>query len=248
VTKTSSLFTLALFFVSFLFLFATTCESGECVKSGFIVAIDVGHTKENSGATSATGIPEYSFNKVMAESLIQELKKGGYTKSFIVGDNSLKGRAAVANQRKASLLLSIHHDSVQPRYLSKWVHGGRVHLYSDKYSGFSIFFSQKNGAPDQSMLFACLLGAEMLKEGLLPSLHHAERIEEEDRQLVDKSRGIYRYDGLAVLKRATMPAILLECGIIVNRREEELLNSPTYRMRIVAAIQRAITTYCVTQK
>ena len=88
----------------------------------------------------------------------------------------------------------------------------------------------------------------MVKEDLLPSLHHAEKIEGENRELIDKNRGIYRYDGLAVLKGATMPAVLLECGIIVNRREEELLNDPAYRMRIVAAIQRAITTYCATQE
>lgn len=223
------------------------CESGQCIKSGFVVALDVGHTKENGGATSATGLPEYTYNRTMGETLIQELKEGGYTKSFIVAGNSLKERALSANQRGASLLLSIHHDSVQPRYLAKWIYGGRVHLYCDKYRGFSIFYSQKNGAADQSLFFANLLGAELLKEGLSPSLHHAEHIEGENRQLVDENRGIYRYDGLAVLKGTTMPAILIECGIIVNTQEEALLNSPEYRKRITAAIQRAITTYCATR-
>jgi N-acetylmuramoyl-L-alanine amidase len=37
-----------------------------------------------------------------------------------------------------------------------------------------------------------------------------------------------------------MPAVLLECGVIVNRTEEENLNSPVYRKRLVDAICRAI--------
>ena len=122
-----------------------------------------------------------------------------------------------------------------------------MHLYCDKYKGFSLFYSQENGAADRSLFFAKLLGAELLKEGLSPSLHHAEHVKGENRQLVDKDRGIYRYDGLAVLKGTTMPAILIECGIIVNTREEALLNSPEYRKGITAAIQRVITTYCATQ-
>jgi N-acetylmuramoyl-L-alanine amidase len=43
-----------------------------------------------------------------------------------------------------------------------------------------------------------------------------------------------------VLKTAKMPAVLLECGVIVNRTEEENLNNPTYRKRLVEAICRAI--------
>ena len=246
-TKTRSVLICAFFCMYFLLPFSIICESGECIRSDFVVAVDAGHTKENGGATSATGIPEYSFNIRMAESLIRELKKEGYTRSFLIGDNSLEGRTVAANQRNADLLLSIHHDSVQQRYLSKWFHGGRTHLYCDKYRGFSIFYSQQNGAPDRSLLFAGLLGTEMLKQGLSPSLHHAERIEGENRRLLDREKGIYRYDGLVVLKGALMPAVLLECGIIVNRQEEELLNDAAYRMRIVTAIRRAITAYCATQ-
>jgi N-acetylmuramoyl-L-alanine amidase len=45
---------------------------------------------------------------------------------------------------------------------------------------------------------------------------------------------------LVVLKTATMPAILLECGVIVNRTDEENLNNPAYRKRLVEAICRAV--------
>lgn len=234
----------SIFLVVLLIFTIHSVARGECIKSGFILAIDVGHSERNGGATSATGVREYAFNKAVAEGLIKELKKEGHIKPYLLGDNSLKDRVAFANKRNTNLLLSLHHDSVQPRYLSKWTHRGRIHMYSDKYKGYSIFYSQKNGASRQSLHFANLLGLEMLKAGLAPSLHHVERIEGENRELIDGERGIYRYDDLIMLKGSIMPAVLLECGIIVNRQEEELLRDPAYRIKIVTAIRRAISTYC----
>jgi N-acetylmuramoyl-L-alanine amidase len=58
--------------------------------------------------------------------------------------------------------------------------------------------------------------------------------------IVDKEKGIYAFDDLVVLKTATMPAVLLECGVIVNRTDEENLNNPAYRKRLVEAICRAV--------
>jgi N-acetylmuramoyl-L-alanine amidase len=98
--------------------------------------------------------------------------------------------------------------------------------------------------PQKSLLFAGILGTEMLKEGFSPSLHHAEKIEGENRKLVDKNRGIYEYDDLIILKNAKMAAVLLECGIIVNRNEEEQLSDPTNRRKIVLAILRSLDNYC----
>jgi N-acetylmuramoyl-L-alanine amidase len=68
-------------------------------------------------------------------------------------------------------------------------------------------------------------------------LHHAEQ---EKRPLLDKEKGVYAFDDLVVLKVAKMPAVLLECGVIVNRTEEEKLNDPVYRKRLIGAIDRAI--------
>jgi hypothetical protein len=43
-----------------------------------------------------------------------------------------------------------------------------------------------------------------------------------------------------VLKGARMPAVLLECGVIVNRAEEEQLNTVEYRNRLTKTIETAI--------
>jgi N-acetylmuramoyl-L-alanine amidase len=43
-----------------------------------------------------------------------------------------------------------------------------------------------------------------------------------------------------------MPAVLLECGVIVNRKEEQDLNSAKYRNRMIVAIESAIAKYADT--
>lgn len=219
-----------------------------CVKQNFIVALDIGHSRLKPGALSARGVPEYEFNQEVVRLLLKEMLYEGYTKSFTISlndeDVALITRADIANRREADLLLSIHHDSVQPRYLRQWTFNGKKYFYSDTYKGFSIFYSDKNGMPQKSLLFAGILGTEMLKEGFSPSLHHAEKIEGENRKLVNKNKGIYEYDDLIILKNAKMAAVLLECGIIVNRNEEEQLCDPTNRRKIVLAIVRSLDNYC----
>jgi len=220
----------------------------KCVRQNFIVALDIGHSRLKPGALSARGVAEYEFNQKVVRLLLREMVDEGYTKSFMIADNNenveLVKRADIANGREADLLLSIHHDSVQPRYLRQWTFNGKKYFYSDKYKGFSIFCSDKNGMPEKSLAFARILGAQMLKEGFSPSLNHAEKIEGENRKLVDEKRGIYEYDDLTILKNAKMAAVLLECGIIVNRDEEEQLSDPATRRKMISAILRSLDDYC----
>jgi N-acetylmuramoyl-L-alanine amidase len=219
-----------------------------CTREDFVVAIDVGHSEGRPGALSARGVPEHSFNRNMAEQLLERLHEQGFTRAFIISrvgaTADLPTRAGIAGTRGAGLLISIHHDSVQPAYLSSWNYEGRTNFYSDRYRGYSLFVSEKNGQPTESLRFARLLGEAMRGAGFVPSLHHAEKIPGESRELVDSERGIYRFDDLLILKSAKMPAVLVECGIIVNRDEEVLLGTPVNQIRIALAIVSAVQKYC----
>ena len=83
-----------------------------------------------------------------------------------------------------------------------------------------MFVSKKNGAYEESQRFAVGIADQLMAAGLNFTTHHEEQ---EQRHLMDRSRGIYQYDELAVLRLTEMPAVLLEAGVIVNRDEE--LNS-----------------------
>lgn len=241
---------MAVISIAAVFIFIATDSNAEqaCFKRDFKIAIDAGHTIKHPGATSATGTGEHSFNKKMAALLLGELKKAGFENAFLINEAdrevTLKQRTIEANSVKSNLFISIHHDSVQPVYLSQWEYDGKILHYSDKYKGFSIFYSEKNKYPEASLLFAKALGSELLERGLSPSLHHAENIPGENRDLIDEKRGVYRFDDLVVLKTTEMPAVLIECGIIVNRLEENKLQNSEYQMKIAGAIVKAIESIC----
>src|SRR5437588_9220788 len=98
---------------------------------------------------------------------------------------SLSGRAAAARAAGAQLLLSIHHDSVNDRYLeTERQPNGRVLHYCDRFRGYSVFYSAKNREASHSLDFAHALGFAMRRQGLTPTLHHAEPIKGENRELV----------------------------------------------------------------
>jgi N-acetylmuramoyl-L-alanine amidase len=155
----------------------------------------------------------------------------------------LKDRTIKAKEKSANLYLSLHHDSVQNEYINYWRYKNGKNHYSDDFSGYSIFVSYKNHDVNQSLIFAKYLGEELFSSGFTPTLHHAEKIKGENRKLLDKKLGIYQFDDLVVLKTAQMPAVLLECGIIVNRKEELLLNSDTFREEFSRGIVNAIKKY-----
>lgn len=216
------------------------------LREKFIVAIDIGHTKNCGGALSARGIYEYYYNQKVASLLLPELIKSGFKKSFIINEDgsdiSLVGRTIEAKKRKADFLISIHHDSVKPCNLSTWWYNGEYLYYCDLFKGFSIFVSDDNFNSKNSLSLAKILGTELLNRGFCPTLHHSDPIRGENRKLIDREKGIYEFNKLVVLKTAPMPALLLECGIIKNRDEEKSINSD-YRNKVVNAIVAAIIKY-----
>jgi N-acetylmuramoyl-L-alanine amidase len=103
--------------------------------------------------------------------------------------------------------------------------------YKTNYGGFDpndpesyiIFSLMKNAFRDQSIKLASLVQDEYIKEGRI-------------------NRGV-KEQGLAVLQRAGMPAILTEIGFISNPEEEKYINSDEGQEAIVNNILNAIINY-----
>lgn len=130
----------------------------------------------------------------------------------------------------ADLFLSIHHDSVKAEYLPD----------ADLYSGFSLFVSRLNPHPERSLACASAIGAELRAAGFAPSRYHADPVLGENRPYADERNGVHYFDDLAVARSATMPSVLVEAGVIVNRDEELRLRDPELRRRIAQAIARGV--------
>jgi N-acetylmuramoyl-L-alanine amidase len=103
--------------------------------------------------------------------------------------------------------------------------------YKTNYGGFDpndpesyiIFSLMKNAFRDQSIKLASLVQDEYLKEGRI-------------------NRGV-KEQGLAVLQRAGMPAILTEIGFISNPEEEKYINSEEGQEAIINNLLNAIINY-----
>jgi N-acetylmuramoyl-L-alanine amidase len=228
----------------------TTPAAGDtCKRARFKVLLDVGHTPDDPGAISAHGNPEYGYNLSLADLAMTELIDTGFRQTTLLlvkgrGYGQLAQRAEIANRAAPDLLLSIHHDSTRERYISRWEFAGVERNYSDKFSGHSLFVSIKNKFYKRSVDFAKLLGRELVTAGLQYTPQHAEDIPTARLPLIDAELGVYRYDNLVVLKEVRVPAVLFEAGLIINRKEELILNTPERRTLLAKAITSAALEYC----
>jgi N-acetylmuramoyl-L-alanine amidase len=222
-------------------LLAALCIAPWADGAAAPVAIDVGHYLAEPGALSARGRPELEFNRELA-SLIRAALEARDLSVLLIGAEGnmsvLSRRTAAA--RGAALLVSVHHDSVQPHYLEEWEYEGETRRFSDRFAGFSLFVSRRNPQPAESLACAAAIGAGLRAAGFAPSLYHAEPIPGESKPFADRRNGVHYYDNLVVLHTATQPALLLEAGVIVNRAEELALRSPATQWRIAVAVAEGV--------
>ena len=226
-------------------LLPANASAQPCVAGKLRVAVDIGHSKTRPGATSATGKAEHDFNTRFAEELVALSQGWPDLELFLLtgAKLSLAERPRQAAERGAGLFLSIHHDSVSPKYIQHWEHAGRGRAYSDAFKGYSLFVSEDGAHASASIAAASMIAKGLRQSGFTPTLHHAELIPGEGRKLLDRELGVYAAP-FAVLRLATMPAVLFEVGVIVNREEERALEDAKVRGRMQLQLLGALRAFC----
>ncbi|WP_448046112.1 N-acetylmuramoyl-L-alanine amidase [Bradyrhizobium liaoningense] len=225
-------------------------SSAKCEMPKFRIVVDVGHTPDSYGALSARNDPEFGFNFVLAKLITAKLKSEGFaeTRLLVTGGKarpSLFKRVGAANEGRADLFLSVHHDSVPDTLLETWEFDGAKSYFSDRFSGHSLFVSRQNPHFATSLMLARMIGRQLKEQGL----HYASQytlplMGRYRRQLLDKDVGVYRYDGLIVLSRTRSAAVLLEAGSIINRDEEMEMNSAERHAAVAGAVAAAMREFC----
>jgi len=217
-------------------------ETSPHTLTGLKVAIDVGHSVSKLGALSARGRGEFFFNQSTARVIADALKGAGAEVKIINEKGTITGlveRTQEAEKWKADVFVSIHHDSVNDKYLETWEVEGKTQQYCDRFSGYCVLCSEKNLRAAESRAVAIELGSAMLNAGFKPAPHHHEAIKGENRPWIDQRTGVYEYTDLVVAKSGKLPSMLLECGVIVNRDEEKLVQTKEYQQRIAGAVVAA---------
>jgi N-acetylmuramoyl-L-alanine amidase len=227
-----------------------------------LVVLDPGHGPARPGAIGVRGRPEVEYNDAFVALLRARLEAAGFRVELTRGpaeEAELGARAARASDRGAWLLLSIHHDSAQLRYLEERPQGGRPAFRTTRpIRGWSLFFSGLNARREDSLRVARALGRRLVALGRPPTLHHAEPIPGEGRPLVDAALGIYRFDELKVVREARCPAVLVggdpqagrqqlprgqerpEVGVLVDEVDEAYVSDPARRAALVDAVVQGL--------
>jgi N-acetylmuramoyl-L-alanine amidase len=224
--------------------------AARCDPAKFRIVLDVGHTAESEGAISARNVSEFVFNLRLARRIEEKLKAEGFKETKLLltegkARRSLFRRVAAANDLRADLLLSIHHDSVPDKFLEEWEFEGKKSRYSDRFSGYSVFVSRSNPDFRTSFAFAELIAKEMKAQGLDYARQYSQAIMGRyQRELLNRETGVYRYDELIVLRKSRMAAVLLEAGSIINRDEELKMGSTERRNVISSGVATALKQYC----
>ncbi len=201
------------------------------------VVLDPGHGGHDRGAVNRFA-PEKHYNLDICRRIRGHLQKAGLRVAITrSGDNfiPLEQRPAVATrfdaQDKGTIFVSIHcNDS---GYGGAWA------------TGFEVFTLTPRGAPNSHDMFMERRNfsaepghrADHASQALATSIYHAML-----GRLAMFDRGVKRAR-FAVLRRATTPATLVECGFMSNPRDARLLHSAEWREELAKSIAAGIFEY-----
>ncbi len=214
------------------------------------VIIDPGHGGAEVGAKGPGGTLEKDVTLSIARKVRAGLANAG-VQAFLTRDKDqeveLDERAALANNYKADLFVSIHANASR----SQGAKGSEVYFLSyqarDDESrriaaseGGAITQLPGGSAPsDLALILWDMAQAEYLEE----SSALASRVQEELAAVTgSEGRGV-KQAPFRVLVGAAMPAILVEVAFISNAEEEKLLISDAYQSRVAAAVVQGIARY-----
>ncbi len=216
--------------------FGLLCLAGAALAEPPLIAVDVGHTLSESGAISARGRPEFEFNLALAKQVRDALRTHHLEVREINFAGDIPELSARPLQAKGSdLFVSIHHDAIGEAFLIPWVWNGVAASYSEEKRGYGVFISPGNPDYARSRQCAVAIGSSLRQAGFPPSPWHQRK-----HQPVDADNGVWHHDKLVVLYRTTVPAILLEAGVIKHREEELELLDPQRQARMADALATGI--------
>ncbi|GHV21216.1 N-acetylmuramoyl-L-alanine amidase [Bacteroidia bacterium] len=246
-----------LFLILFAFLPALFTEAGNKEKQ-FVVVIDPGHGGHDTGAPGASAKEKHivlAVSKLLGEYINKkhpEVKVAFTRKTDVFIE--LDDRANFANKSKADLFISIHTNSVKK---NKKPNGAETYTfglartqenlevamtenaaillednYEERYEGFNpnssesyiIFEYMQNKFVDQSIEFASYVQDELIKT--------AKR----------KDRGV-RQSSFLVLRKASMPRVLVELDFISNPSVEGFMKSQKGQETMAKSISNAFDKY-----
>ena len=171
------------------------------------------------GAVAADGTLEKDLNLAIAKDVAQILKYNGFRVILTREDDRMLGDGEAGKLKRADLTerLKIAESGEGNVFVS--IH---MNKYPDsRPKGLQVYYS-KNNLESRSL-------AECIRSTVTATLQR-------DNKRAVKSAGSEIY----ILNKATVPAVLIECGFISNNEELALLKSEEYQRQLASVIAAAI--------
>lgn len=181
------------------------------------IIIDPGHGAPDGGAVSKAGTIESTLNIQISKKIQEELTERGYKVVMTRTDEN-----GLDKKKKADMNMRLDIMTNTPADMFVSIHINKFH--QSKYRGAETLYSSNFM---QSTLLAQMI---MDKIKLIDPTHQTRSIKEADKSLF-------------LMKNATLPAVIVECGFLSNPDEEKLLKDPEYQERLACAICDGIIEY-----
>ena len=220
------------------------------------IVIDPGHGGSETGAIGPSGVAEKELTLLLARDLEAHLGRLGVRVVLTRGEDATiphDTRAAIANQNRADLFISIHLNSS----LGSGAHGAETYFLSTEASDArAAKAADEENAPgavpagqmagdtsDEVKDLELILWDLAQTRHLSESQRFATLIQGELNETLQlRDRGV-KQAPFRVLRGAEMPAVLVELGFLSNPEEEKKLQDAAYRGELAEALTRAVARY-----
>lgn len=194
-----------------------------------VITLDAGHGGSDTGAIGAGGTREKNLTLNVAKRVAARLKQAGLTVRMTRESDrelELENRCVLARQQGCGMFVSLHFNAAKSRTAS----GVEVHVLTSAGYGSTALPARRVGRrtaqPGHRNAASSLLLAYQVQKAMVTRLGETDR-------------GVRR-SNFAVLRDASFPAILVECGFLSHPSTEKKLKTEAQLDRIAAAVSEGI--------
>ena len=202
-----------------------TVSSASVNQGSNKIIIDAGHGGFDGGAVADDGTLEKNINLVIASNLKQLCKLGGF--EVIMTRDSDKGTEvdendSISNRKKSDMKRRLAVIEENPDAIFVSIHLNK--FTTSTASGAQVFYSKNNS------------NSETLAENIQKSM--VDLIQKENTRTIKQAD-----NSIFLLKKSSIPSIIIECGFLSNYEELKLLKNYEYQRKIAFAIYCGILNY-----
>ena len=242
----------------FILLFALFyCASDIQAKDKFVLVIDAGHGGKDPGAQRFQ-IDEKDINLSVARKLGDLIESNHNDIRVIYTRKSdrfieLDERANIANRAKADLFISIHTNAVERGSyvtgtetftlgLARTDENLQVAMRENSAILLEDNYLQKYEGFDPNSSESYIIFEFMQNKHMEQSVDLASKIQKSFTSVNRVDRGV-REAGLLVLRKTSMPSVLVELGFISNKEEARFMNSDNGQDKLAQSLYSAFVKY-----